>query len=143
MDMASNCFGDFLELNDMVSWNTLISGVGQCVDRDFENVFSVSSLIVGYSSVGTWLRQRRLFDSLKEKNSHLFGRLCSLGMLDCGIVMRYLNFSWISTQTKYKFPDALILINVLGGCAIWRHYIPKAIHTYMVIMGIKLMRDRK
>ncbi|KAF9625573.1 hypothetical protein IFM89_024346 [Coptis chinensis] len=42
-----------------------------------ENVFSMSSLIVGHSSRGYMVEARRLFDSLKEKNSVVWTALFS------------------------------------------------------------------
>ncbi|KAF9623924.1 hypothetical protein IFM89_006651 [Coptis chinensis] len=103
-----------------------------------ENVFSVSSLIVGHSSRGDMVEARRLFDSLKEKNSVVWTALFSgyVRLRNCDAVFElFLDFN----TNKIQVPDALILINVLGGCAIRAALHPgKQIHRYMVRMGIKL-----
>ncbi|KAF9625210.1 hypothetical protein IFM89_020767 [Coptis chinensis] len=103
-----------------------------------ENVFSMSSLIVGHSSRGDMVEARRLFDSLKEKNSVVWTALFSgyVRLRNCDAVFElFLDFN----TNKIQVPDALILINVLGGCAILAALHPgKQIHTYMVRMEIKL-----
>ncbi|XP_022725677.1 putative pentatricopeptide repeat-containing protein At3g18840 isoform X2 [Durio zibethinus] len=102
------------------------------------NSFSVTSMIVGYSSQGNMVEARRLFDSLAEKNSVVWTALFSgyLKSQNCDAVFQLLSEFWDKEAT---IPDGLILMNVLGACALQATLDPgKQTHGYMLRVGIEM-----
>ncbi|KAK9287356.1 hypothetical protein L1049_015773 [Liquidambar formosana] len=103
-----------------------------------ENSFSVTSMIVGHSSQGNMVEARRLFDSLTEKNSVVWTALFSgyVKSQQCEVVLELLSEF---RAKEVIVPDALILISVVGACAIQAAIDPgKQIHAYILRMGIHL-----
>ncbi|KAK9287548.1 hypothetical protein L1049_015969 [Liquidambar formosana] len=103
-----------------------------------ENSFSVTSMIVGHSSQGNMVEARRLFDSLTEKNSVVWTALFSgyVKSQQCEAVFELLSEF---RAKEVIVPDALILISVVGACAIQAAIDPgKQIHAYILRMGIHL-----
>ncbi|XP_017615307.1 putative pentatricopeptide repeat-containing protein At3g18840 [Gossypium arboreum] len=102
------------------------------------NSFSVTSMIVGYSSQGNMVEARRLFDSLAEKNSVVWTALFSgyLKSRNCDAVFQLLSEYWDKEATV---PDGLILMSVLGACAIQAALDPgKQTHGFMLRVGIEM-----
>ncbi|GMJ03490.1 hypothetical protein like AT3G18840 [Hibiscus trionum] len=102
------------------------------------NSFSVTSMIVGYSSQGNMVEARQLFDSLAEKNSVVWTALFSsyLKSKNCDAVFQLLSEFWDKEATV---PDGLILMTVLGACAIQAALDPgKQTHGFMLRMGIEM-----
>ncbi|PPD71589.1 hypothetical protein GOBAR_DD31523 [Gossypium barbadense] len=102
------------------------------------NSFSVTSMIVGYSSQGNMVEARRLFDSLAEKNSVVWTALFSgyLKSRNCDAVFQLLSEYWDKEATV---PDGLILMSVLGASAIQAALDPgKQTHGFMLRVGIEM-----
>ncbi|MBA0871884.1 hypothetical protein Goshw_001339 [Gossypium schwendimanii] len=102
------------------------------------NSFSVTSMIVGYSSHGNMVEARRLFDSLAEKNSVVWTALFSghLKSRNCDAVFQVLSEYW---EKEATVPDGLILMSVLGACAIQAALDPgKQTHGFMLRVGIEM-----
>jgi len=106
-----------------------------------ESQFSVSSLIVGYSSQGKMMKAQRLFDSLLERNSVVWTALCSgyAKSQQCEEVFKL--FREFVTR-EALIPDTMIIISVLGACATQATLsLGKQIHTYILRMRLKM--DKK
>ncbi|KAL6963887.1 hypothetical protein U1Q18_034894 [Sarracenia purpurea var. burkii] len=103
-----------------------------------ENSFSVTSMIVGYSAQGNMVEAKRLFDSFSEKNSVVWTAMFSgyVKSQQCEAVFELLsNFN----AKESTVPDDLILISVLGACAIQAAMDPgKQIHAYILRTGIEM-----
>ncbi|OMO73778.1 hypothetical protein CCACVL1_17148 [Corchorus capsularis] len=102
------------------------------------NSFSVTSMIVGYSSQYNMVEARKLFDLLAEKNSVVWTALFSgyLKSQNCDAVFQLLGEFWDNEAT---IPDALILMNVLGACALQAALDQgKQTHGYMLRVGIEM-----
>ncbi|KAM7474969.1 hypothetical protein LguiB_022212 [Lonicera macranthoides] len=102
------------------------------------NTFSITSLIVGYSSQGNMIEARKLFDMLAEKNpvvwtAMFFGYVKSK---QCEEVFELLN----EFNCKESIvPDPLVIISVLGACGIGATMDPgKQIHAYVLRTGINM-----
>ncbi|THG02677.1 putative pentatricopeptide repeat-containing protein At3g18840 [Camellia sinensis] len=106
-----------------------------------ENSFSITSLIVGYSSQGHMVEARRLFDSFSEKNCVVWTAMFSgyVKSHQCEAVFGLLSEFKAKESTV---PDALILISVLGACAMQAAVDPgKQIHAYILRTGTEM--DKK
>ncbi|XP_077234260.1 LOW protein: PPR containing-like protein [Tasmannia lanceolata] len=104
-----------------------------------ENVFSNSSLIMGYCSQGKMVQARMLFDSLSEKNSVVWTALFSgyIRLRQCNAV--YDLFREFTMRESGVVPDVLILVTVLGACAIQAALDHgKQVHNYIIRMGIEM-----
>ena len=102
------------------------------------NAFSITSMIVGHSSQGNMGEARRLFDSLTEKSSIVWTALFTgyVKSQQCEAVFELLSEFRVK---EAMVPDALILISVLGACAIQAALNPgKQIHAYVLRIGIEL-----
>ncbi|KAK0580497.1 hypothetical protein LWI29_002626 [Acer saccharum] len=108
----------------------LVSGSG--------NSFSVTSMIVGYSYQGKMVEARKLFDSLAEKNRVVWTALFSgyVKAQQCEAVLELLS----EFRAKEGLvPDAVMLISVLGACALQAALNPgKEIHAYMLRIGVEM-----
>lgn len=103
-----------------------------------DNSYAVTSMIVGYSSQGNMVEARRLFDSLEEKNHVVWTALFSgyLKSHQCGSVFQL--FEELKARETSP-PDILILISVLGACALQATLDPgKQIHGYILRKGFKI-----
>ncbi|KAM7278270.1 hypothetical protein ACFE04_005404 [Oxalis oulophora] len=103
-----------------------------------ENSYSISSLIVGHSLQGNMLEARKLFDSLEEKNTVVWTALFSgyKKTQQSEAVFELLN-EFIKTEASVL--DDLILVNVLGACAIQSALNSgKQVHAYMFRKGVDL-----
>ncbi|XP_061359708.1 putative pentatricopeptide repeat-containing protein At3g18840 [Gastrolobium bilobum] len=103
--------------------------------------FAAASLIAGYSSQGNMTEAQRLFDSLSERNSVVWTALCSgyVKSQQCEAVFKL--FREYRT-TEALVPDAMIIISVLGACAIQAALsLGKQIHAY--ILRVRLNMDEK
>ncbi|KAK3023014.1 hypothetical protein RJ639_045008 [Escallonia herrerae] len=102
------------------------------------NTFLITSMILGYSTQGNMAEARRLFDSLAEKNSVVWTAMFSgyVKSRQCGNVFELFN----EFKAKEKIVlDALILVTVLGACAIRSNVDPgKQIHAYLFRIGIEM-----
>ncbi|XP_034681277.1 putative pentatricopeptide repeat-containing protein At3g18840 isoform X2 [Vitis riparia] len=102
------------------------------------NAFSITSMIVGHSSQGNMGEARRLFDSLTEKSSIIWTALFTgyVKSQQCEAVFELLSEFRVK---EAMVPDALILISVLGACAIQAALNPgKQIHAYVLRIEIEL-----
>ncbi|XP_028765808.1 putative pentatricopeptide repeat-containing protein At3g18840 [Neltuma alba] len=188
MGMALNIFWESPELNDIISWNTLIAGecLGACsglqclalgksvhawvlkntsfsnqfisnaiVDlyckcgnlkyaesvnagTKTSNLFAVASFISGYSSQGNMRESQRLFDSLTEKNSVVWTALISgyVKAKRCDVVFKLFR-EYMTNEALV--PDGLVIISVLGACAIEATLtLGKQIHAHVLRMGIEM-----
>nr|KYP66042.1 Putative pentatricopeptide repeat-containing protein At3g18840 family [Cajanus cajan] len=166
MNMALNVFWKNPELNDTVSWNTLIAGYAQngymeksltlfvemiengigfnehtLAKIGVESSFAVASLIAGYSSQGNMTEAQRLFDSLLERNSVVWTALCSgyVKSQQCETVFKLFR-EFITKEAPV--PDGMIIISVLGACAIQAALsLGKQIHAY--ILRMRFIVDKK
>ncbi|XVE93555.1 hypothetical protein REPUB_Repub01dG0205000 [Reevesia pubescens] len=108
------------------------------LDSGRSNSFSVTSMIVGYSSQGNMVEARRLFDSLAEKNSVVWTALFSgyLKSQNCDALFQLLSEFWDEEAT---IPDGLVLMSVLGACALQAALDPgKQTHGYILRVGIEM-----
>ncbi|CAJ1933441.1 unnamed protein product [Sphenostylis stenocarpa] len=103
--------------------------------------FAVASLIAGYSSQGNMTEAQRLFDSQLERNSVVWTALCSgyVKSQQCEAVFKL--FREFTTK-EAQAPDAMIIISVLGACAIKAALsLGKEIHAYILKMRFNV--DKK
>ncbi|KAK9144179.1 hypothetical protein Sjap_004082 [Stephania japonica] len=106
-----------------------------------ESVFSITPLIVAYSSHGNIVKARKLFDSLKEKNSIVWTAMFSgyVELQQCEAVFELYREFCTSEATVL---DAPIFMNLLSACGIQaalNH--GKQIHSHILRMGIEI--DKK
>ncbi|CAK9142592.1 unnamed protein product [Ilex paraguariensis] len=102
------------------------------------NPFSISSMIMGFSLQGSMIKARKLFNSLAEKNSVVWTAMFSgyVKSQQCEDVFELFREFKSKESTV---PDALILISVLGACAIQATVDPgKQIHAYTLRMGVEM-----
>lgn len=132
--ISSGVVDMYCKCNDMrnaeLAYDNQNNGVG--------NIFAVSSMILGYSSQGKMVEARRLFDLLPEKNSVVWTALFS-GYLksEQHEVLFELLREFRSSEGSQC--DALMLISVLGACAVQASVDPgKQIHAYILRMSIKM-----
>ncbi|KAG7011692.1 putative pentatricopeptide repeat-containing protein [Cucurbita argyrosperma subsp. argyrosperma] len=100
------------------------------------NVYSITSMIVGYSSQGNMVEARRLFDSLDEKNSVVWTALFTeyVKSQQFEAVFELLS----EYRKEAAVPDVLILVSIIGACARQAALAPgKQIHGYMLRAGIE------
>ncbi|KZV43830.1 pentatricopeptide repeat-containing protein [Dorcoceras hygrometricum] len=102
------------------------------------NLFSTTSMIVGYSAEGNMIKARRLFDSSTEKNPVMWTAIISgytkLQKCEDAFVLFH-KF----TVEEATIPDLLILISLLGACALRASMVPgKQIHAYIIRTGVKV-----
>ncbi|XP_020534348.1 putative pentatricopeptide repeat-containing protein At3g18840 isoform X2 [Jatropha curcas] len=100
--------------------------------------FSITSMIVGYASQGKMVEARRLFDSLTEKNAIVWTALFSgyLRLQQCEAVFELFNEY---RAKEIVVPDGLILVSLLGACALQAALSPgKQIHGYVFRMRIAM-----
>ncbi|XP_059647705.1 putative pentatricopeptide repeat-containing protein At3g18840 [Cornus florida] len=103
-----------------------------------QNSFSITSMIVGYSFQANMVEARRLFDSLAEKNHVVWTAMFSgyTKSQQCEAIFEL--FDEFKTKDA-TVTDALILVSVLGACAIQASIDPgKQIHAYILRMGIEM-----
>ncbi|GAB2267295.1 hypothetical protein Dimus_002280 [Dionaea muscipula] len=106
-----------------------------------QNPFSIASMIQGYSSLGNMERAQWLFDSLNDKNTVVWTTLFSgyVKSQHRGAVFVLLKELLLEQETRAVVVDAVILISVLGECAIQASLDPgKQIHTYLLRTGIEM-----
>lgn len=106
-----------------------------------ENSFSITSLILGHASQGNLVEARRLFDSLAEKSMVVCTALFSgyLKSQQFEVVFKLLGEV---REKELIVPDPLILISVLGACAVQAALDPgKQIHAYILRNNIEV--DKK
>ncbi|XP_022136238.1 putative pentatricopeptide repeat-containing protein At3g18840 [Momordica charantia] len=104
------------------------------------NAYSITSMIVGYSSQGNMAEARKLFDSLDEKNTVVWTALFSgyVKLQQCEAVFELLS----EYREEAAVPDVLILVSIIGACAIQAALAPgKQIHGYILRAGVEL--DKK
>lgn len=103
--------------------------------------FAVASLIAGYSAQGNMTEAQRLFDSLTERNSVVWTALCS-GFVKSQQCKAVFNLFREYKTTEGLVPDAMIIISVLGACAIQATLsLGKQMHAY--ILRMKFDMDEK
>lgn len=101
----------------------------------------VTSMIVGYSSQGNMVKARKLFDSLDEKNAIIWTALFTgyVKLQQCEAVFE------LFTEFRSKeltVPDDLIIVSLLGACALQAALSPgKEIHGY--VLRMRILMDKK
>ncbi|KAE9620410.1 hypothetical protein Lal_00019019 [Lupinus albus] len=114
-------------------------GKNRCAESVYEGIrikspFAAASLISGYSSQGNMAEAQRLFDSLTERNSVVWTALCS-GYVKSQQSKAVFKLFREFTTTEGLVPDAMIIISVLGACAIQATLrLGKQIHAYILRM---------
>lgn len=114
-------------------------GYAESVHKTFgtRNSFSITSMIVGYSTRGSMLEARRLFDSLAEKNIVVWTAMFS------GYVksQQYEDVFHLFREFQNKertVADALIVVSLLSACATQASIdLGKQIHAHTLRMRIK------
>ncbi|KAJ0680667.1 putative tetratricopeptide-like helical domain superfamily [Helianthus annuus] len=98
-----------------------------------DNMFSTTSMIVGYSSQQNMSQARRMFDSLKSKNSVVWSAMFS-GYLNCNCCDNVFElFHMLKHEEPTVVPDDLIWSTLLGACAMQAIIAPgKQIHGYIL-----------
>ncbi|GFQ00956.1 putative pentatricopeptide repeat-containing protein at3g18840 [Phtheirospermum japonicum] len=103
-----------------------------------DNAFAVTTMIVGYSARGDVSEARRLFDSLAEKNFVVWTSIISGYMKLQKYEDAFALFREYVGSKETKIPDAVILISVIGACAVRADVEPgKQIHAYILRKGTK------
>ncbi|KAL3614117.1 hypothetical protein CASFOL_042191 [Castilleja foliolosa] len=103
-----------------------------------DNVFAATSMIVGYSARGDVSEARRLFDSLGIKNFVMWTWIISGYVKLQKYEDAFVLFREYVGSTETKIADVVILVNMIGACAVRADVEPgKQIHTYILRMGIK------
>nr|GMC78367.1 putative pentatricopeptide repeat-containing protein At3g18840 [Ipomoea batatas] len=107
-----------------------------------QNPFSVTSLIVGYSAEANMLAARRLFDSLAEKNPVVWTAIMSGYLKSQQSEEVFQLFKEHREKDVRVVPDVLILVSLLGACAMHATLDPgKQTHAYLLRTGT--MMDEK
>nr|XP_011457695.1 PREDICTED: putative pentatricopeptide repeat-containing protein At3g18840 [Fragaria vesca subsp. vesca] len=102
-----------------------------------KNPFSITSLISGHASQGNLVEARTLFDSLAERSMVVWTALFS-GYLNSQQYEAVFKLLGELREKEVIVPDALILISVLGACAIQAALDPgKQIHAYILRNNIE------
>ncbi|XP_010466016.1 PREDICTED: putative pentatricopeptide repeat-containing protein At3g18840 [Camelina sativa] len=103
----------------------------------FGNLYSTSSMIVGYSSQGKMVEAKRLFDSLTEKNLVVWTAMF-LGYLNSGQPGSVLDLAREFIIAKEnKIPDSLVMVSILGACSLQASMeLGKEIHGHSLRTGI-------
>ncbi|XP_073065675.1 putative pentatricopeptide repeat-containing protein At3g18840 [Primulina eburnea] len=102
------------------------------------NLFSTTSMIVGYSAEDDMIKARRLFDLSEEKNYVMWTAIITgytkLQKCEDAFVL----FRKFTAEEK-TVPDLLILISLLGASAILASMVlGKQIHAYTIRTGVKM-----
>ncbi|ESQ48011.1 hypothetical protein EUTSA_v10020206mg [Eutrema salsugineum] len=107
----------------------------------FGNLYSTSSMIVGYSSQGKMVEAKRLFDSLSEKNIVVWTAMF-LGYLNLGQPESVFELAREFIAKETKIPDSLVMVSILGACSLQASMVPgKEIHGHSLRTGI--LADKK
>lgn len=103
------------------------------------NVYAVTSMIVGYSAKGDMLEARRLFDSAAQKNFVMWTSIISGYVKLQRCEEAFVLFREYAVKETTTTPDAVILVSLLGACAIRASVdFGKQIHSYMLRNKITL-----
>ncbi|CAN1231808.1 Putative pentatricopeptide repeat-containing protein At3g18840 [Linum grandiflorum] len=104
--------------------------------------FSVTSMVAGYSSRGNMEEARKLFDSLVEKNAIAWTSLFSgyVKTQQCEAVFDLLSQFRAKEEGKMsKSPNCLILVSVLGACALQASLLSgKQVHGFALRSTIEM-----
>ncbi|KAL0707292.1 hypothetical protein Bca4012_073718 [Brassica carinata] len=104
------------------------------------DLYSTSSMIVGYSSQGKMVEARRLFDSLSEKNLVLWNAMF-LGYLKVCQPDSVLELAR-EFIAKDKVTDSSVMVSILGACSLQASIEPgKEIHCHSLRSGT--LMDKK
>ncbi|KAJ0264421.1 putative pentatricopeptide repeat-containing protein [Hirschfeldia incana] len=107
----------------------------------FDNLYSTSSMIVGYSSQGKMVEARRLFDSLSDKNLVLWTAMF-LGYLKVCQPDSVLELAREFIGKETKVTDSLVMVSILGACSFQASVQPgKEIHGHSFRTGT--LMDKK
>ncbi|KAK9677873.1 hypothetical protein RND81_11G173300 [Saponaria officinalis] len=102
------------------------------------NAFSITSMIVAYSSMGDMVEARRLFDTLSEKNSVVWTALFT-GYVKSQHCEAAFDLLRELLAKDAKILDALILMTLLGACAVQASLrLGKQTHAYLLRIGVKM-----
>lgn len=115
--------------------------VHEGIGTDNNNPFAVASFITGYSSQGNMREAQRLFDSLTEKNSVVWTAIISgyVKTQQCETVFKLFREYITKTTNEALVPDDLVIISVLGACAIQAALtLGKQIHAHILRIGFKM-----
>ncbi|CAH8342063.1 unnamed protein product [Eruca vesicaria subsp. sativa] len=107
----------------------------------FSNLYSTSSMVVGYSSQGKMVEARRLFDSLSEKNLVVWNAMF-LGYLKSCQPDFVLELAREFIAKESKVTDSLVMVSILGACSLQASIEPgKEIHCHSLRTGFVM--DKK
>ncbi|KAG7582479.1 RNA recognition motif domain [Arabidopsis suecica] len=107
----------------------------------FGNLYSTSSMILGYSSQGKMVEAKRLFDSLSEKNLVVWTAMF-LGYLTLRQPDSVLELAREFIANDTNIPDSLVMGSVLGACSLQAYMEPgKEIHGHSLRTSI--LMDKK
>lgn len=102
----------------------------------FGNLYSTSSMIVGYSSQGKMVEAKRLFDSLSEKNLVVWTAMF-MGYLNLRLPDSVIELAREFVDEETKIPDSLVMVSILGACSLQASMEPgKEIHGHSLRTGI-------
>ncbi|RID63294.1 hypothetical protein BRARA_E02311 [Brassica rapa] len=107
----------------------------------FGDLYSTSSMIVGYSSQGKMVEARRLFDSLFDKNLVLWNAMF-LGYLKVCQPDYVLELAREFIAKEDKVTDSSVMVSILGACSLQASIEPgKEIHCHSLRSGT--LMDKK
>lgn len=107
----------------------------------FGNLYSTSSMIVGYSSQGNMVEAKRLFDSLCEKSLVVWTAMF-LGYLSLRQPDSVLELAREFIAKESKIPDSLVMVSILSACSLQASMEPgKEIHGHSLRTGVSM--DKK
>ncbi|KAG2306188.1 hypothetical protein Bca52824_025936 [Brassica carinata] len=107
----------------------------------FDNLYSTSSMIIGYSSQGKMVEAKRLFDSLSEKNLVLWTAMF-LGYLESCQPDSVLELAREFVAKETNVTDSMVMVSILGACSLLASIQPgKEIHSHSLRTGI--LMDKK
>ncbi|KAL2460156.1 putative Pentatricopeptide repeat-containing protein [Abeliophyllum distichum] len=103
-----------------------------------DNSFSITSMIVGYSTRGSMLEARRLFDSFTQKNIVVWTAMFS-GYVKSQQYEDVFHLFHEFQDKEIAAPDALVFVSLLCACTMQANMdLGKQIHAYILKMGIKI-----
>ncbi|KAF8103633.1 hypothetical protein N665_0186s0002 [Sinapis alba] len=107
----------------------------------FGNLYSTSSMIVGYSSQGKMVEAKRLFDSLSDKNLVLWTAMF-LGYLKVCQPDSVLELAREFIAKENKILDSSVMVSILAACSLQASIEPgKEIHGHSLRTGVLI--DKK
>lgn len=126
-----------IELNVPICLNFHYSNINSGFFTGINNMFSATSMIMGYSSQQNMSQARQIFDSLKVKNAVVWSAMFS-GYLNCNSCESVFELFHMFKQQETTLPDESIWSTLLGACAMQAIIDPgKQIHGHILRMQIQ------